>query len=82
MSYSSKSESITESGKKHGIKQKPRRNATYWFALRVTLNYLSYAAEDHLSRDGTAHSTSNPPSSNSNQENGPPDMSAVSLMQA
>lgn len=46
------------------LRQKSSRRTDCWLA-----SYFSYTAWAHLSRDGTAHSGMNPPTSASNQEN-------------
>lgn len=39
-----------------GIEVEPMGNSAYWFSLPGLLSYLSYVAQAHLPRNGTAHS--------------------------
>lgn len=52
------------------LKQRPWRNDARWLAFPSLLSYLPCAAQDHLCRDGTAHSGLSPHSSVS-KENAP-----------
>ena len=48
--------------------------AAYWLAPHGLLSLLSYITQDHLPRDGTAHSGLSPPTPIINQEKGSPAM--------
>lgn len=49
------------------LKQRPRKDATYWLPSHGLITGLSCTAQAHLPRDGNAHSGLGPPMSVNNQ---------------
>lgn len=61
--------SIWDGSSRLDLKQRPWRNAAYWFAPPGFLRHLSYTGQAHLSKGGTVRCGSGPSISIRNQEN-------------
>lgn len=67
--HSSSGSEINARTWRHELEQTSRRSAAYRFAPLVLLSLLSCTTQDHLPRDGAAHSGMDTPTSTTNQEN-------------
>lgn len=53
------------------LKQRPWRSAVYWLAPQGLSSHFSYSIQDHLPRNGNAHSELDTPTSITNHNNTP-----------